>query len=606
MAFNGNIRWTSTFKSLNGTTCRIDIYMRDYTGSFVQSVKAADNPFFFEEDEDSDLLNAVLRYRTGYLRLMDEYDSTSTQSLNEIYPSAPFDRMVEVYYGSTMVFYGFIQVQDFNTELIPVPKVIELPVISSLGLFNKRNFSNTWQQPPTTVTLGSLLNTILTGTNYERVYFPKNSGKTSQYSEITLGEEIWSMVATPWNKDYHHSMNVSPINKVMTGETYEYIIEAICKAFGWICHETPTAIVFTAFDYEDTYSYYAVGHIGEVNQRNDTSIAPTAVTLTTYFEPADSDAVMQTINPDTGIEVNYEGEDFPGEFDFQRTYVPNDYGVQVMPSQISDPTESFSFCNLIPVPVLVEINTGVTALTFNSNNTISYGVQCVAYKDMDGVLISLVDTSVTTVDKFALRFYMKKRPGQKYAITYKIMGSTDGLLNHLSDNGIDEYYITTDIDATNNDYILVTFKYRYDANHPALPSYSLIFIHEINLSILEDGEPYARCRYKPVTDSDLIVPAGTAANITPKVTSNITMPISFYRLDNHLIGSVVRSTKVTEYPYLFQPRKKLTGIFKLTTNLTFPHIRLYSYLNKKWRIIAQRFDPWNDEMTLTMQHSPVL
>ena len=128
----------------------------------------------------------------------------------------------------------------------------------------------------------------------------------------------------------------------------------------------------------------------------------------------------------------------------------------------------------------------------------------------------------------------------------------------------------------------------------------------VNLSILEDGEPYARCRYKPVTDSDLIVPAGTAANITPKVTSNITMPISFYRLDNHLIGSVVRSTKVTEYPYLFQPRKKLTGIFKLTTNLTFPHIRLYSYLNKKWRIIAQRFDPWNDEMTLTMQHSPVL
>lgn len=606
----GNIRWTCSFKSLKETTCRIDIYMRNYTGSFVQTVAGAADPFFYEEDEDSDLLNTVLRYRTGYIRLMDEYDSSSTQSLNEIYPSAPFDRYVEVYYGSDLVFNGYIQVQDFNNELIPVPKVIELPVISPLGLFTHKNFSNTRYINPTSVTLGSLLDTILGSENYERLYYPKNTGKTTQYGEVTLGEKIWSLVVTPWNENFHHSMNVRPYNKVMTGETYSFILEAICKAFGWICHDTPTALVFTAFDYEDTYSYYAVGYIGDINHRGDSTIAPTAIALTTYFDPADKNSSVQTINPDTGIEVHYEGENLSSDFDFNRTYVPIDNGVQIMPSiipyidQFTANIEKFSFCNLIPVEYLNEINTGISVLTFDSNDKIIIAKQCVAYDDHIGVLMSLPSNQGTNL--FSLRLYMKKIPNQKFGFTYQMKAATDGLLNHLSDTGIAPYYVYTDFDNTHDDYLQVDFKYRYNAEHEALPSQALIFIYSIHLNVLEDSEPYASIRYAPASDSDIIAPAGTAEATTPKVSSSITMPISFYRMNDHLIGTEVRSTKVTEYPYLFQPRKKLTGIFKMTTNLTFPHIRLYSYLNKKWRIIAQRFDPWNDEMTLTMQHSPVL
>ncbi len=84
------------------------------------------------------------------------------------------------------------------------------------------------------------------------------------------------------------------------------------------------------------------------------------------------------------------------------------------------------------------------------------------------------------------------------------------------------------------------------------------------------------------------------------------MPISLYRLNDHLIGTIVRQTKVTEYPYLFQPRRELRARFKVVALADFYHARLFNYNNKNWRIIAQRFDPWNDEMTLTMQNCELL
>ena len=100
---NGNKKWTVPFVSLNGTSCRVDIYARDYAGDTVTELSlsntnapgcAAANPFEYSEDNDSDLLS-VIRYRTGYLRLIEhEYGG-----LADIYPSVNTDRYVEFYYG---------------------------------------------------------------------------------------------------------------------------------------------------------------------------------------------------------------------------------------------------------------------------------------------------------------------------------------------------------------------------------------------------------------------------------------------------------------------------------------------------------------------------
>ena len=82
--------------------------------------------------------------------------------------------------------------------------------------------------------------------------------------------------------------------------------------------------------------------------------------------------------------------------------------------------------------------------------------------------------------------------------------------------------------------------------------------------------------------------------------------MSLYRLNSNLIGDVVYDEKITTYPYLFEPRKELTSKFRVVDIPDYPHACLYSYLGKRWRIIAQQFRLRDDEFTLTMENSPIL
>lgn len=596
----GNIRWTSTFKSLSNTTCRIDIYERGYTGAFVQTVKAADNPFFYEEEEDSDILNTVVRYRTGYIRLIEEFESGSTTSLDSIHPTEAFDRYVEVYYGATLIFNGYIQVQDFSNEKVPVPRVVELPIISPLGLMNQQIFSNII--PPTQKTLGQLLNTALSG-HYSYVYLPKNYGYPNP---VSLDMTIMSTVVSPWNKDYHYSMNVAPASLIMKGESYAYIIEAICKAFGWVAHDMPGSLVFTAFDHEDIYCYYPIGHIGESGYQQDADIPITAETLEDYYTPADDAPSETTIMPDTGIEVEYEGDSYTKEFDFGHFHIPTQDAIVTMPSYASEPDETNSICNLVRIPSLQDTNVTGT-LSFDNNDLVALGRGCCAWNGKVGVMNSISGESSQSGNRelFWLRFYFKKRGGQSYRVTYDMEGRKNGYLLQLAVSGsdVDSFYVRNTVDPTNPEYVDVTFYYRWGGNYPALPSQAIIFITNIRLEVLEDAEPYAEYRYKPTGDSDIIP---EVYDPQPAITRSVNMPISLYRNNEHLIGSTVRTTKVTEYPYLFQPRKELTEKFRVVELADFYHAALWSYQNKNWRIIAQRFNPWNDEMTLTMQNCALL
>ena len=189
-------------------------------------------------------------------------------------------------------------------------------------------------------------------------------------------------------------------------------------------------------------------------------------------------------------------------------------------------------------------------------------------------------------------------------------GSLGQLANLTSD--IDEQYIYTSISNTDDYYVQVSFYYRWNSNNlPQLPIHALIFISDINLEVYEDNLPYTEYRFKPTGDSDVIGPDGDvnsihSGNVNPAISSSITMPISMYRLNDHLLGNSVRSTKVTIYPYLFLPRKQFVSLFRYASALTYPYMRLMSYQNKKWRIIAMKFSPRDDEYKLTMQHSSLL
>lgn len=594
-------RWTTTFKSRGGVTCLVKIYDPDFPSTIDPfDVKAAADPFSYEEDDSHDLLNDVMRYRTGYLRIIDD-DTEGYKNISAIYPQKAFDRYVEVYYDGVLSFTGYIQVTDFDDEQVPQPRVLEFPITSPLGLFDKKTFSNTAYMPPSMVTLGQMLSRALQSFSYERVYFPRNHGYPNP---VGLGMQCFSTLMSPWDDNYHFSVSSQWMNKVMKGQPLSYLIEAICKAFGWICHDTPTALIFTAFDYQGEYYYSPVDHISEAGYGDvATDIPTTAVAVTDYLTPADDHANIETIQPETGIEVEYEGDDGTIDFSFDRTYVDRDQGtdgVVTMTGMSPSDGERWSVCDMRPVPLVNEFwNLGT--ISFDTDGkVVSKGI--VAWNGHVGILFS---TGIQDEQICAIRQYVRKINNVSYGVKYDILTSnySIGALKEPDEpETFKAVHITTSITQT-DDYVNVIFTYHTGST--PLQSQYLIFIENIEFTRYVDSEPYASYREKPASASDVIDSTGSLDG-NPAISSSVTMPVSMYRKNDRLLGIQVRSTRLTTYPYLFTPRKELKARFRITSAMPWPYALMVTHLGKRWRVIAQQWEPWNDEMVLTLEHSSIL
>ena len=593
-------RWTTTFKSRGGVTCLVKIYDPDFPSTIDPfDVKAAADPFTFEEGDSQDLLNDVMRYRTGYLRIIDD-DTLGIKHIADIYPQKAFDRYVEVYYDGVLSFTGYIQVTDFDDEQVPQPRVLEFPITSPLGLFDKKTFSNTAYTPPRMVTLGQMLSRALQSFSYERVYFPRNHGYPNP---VGLGMQCFSTLVSPWNDNYHTSVTSDWASKVMKGEPLSYLIEAICKAFGWICHDTPTALIFTAFDYQGEYYYYPADHIAEAGYGGvATDIPTTAVAVNDYLTPADDHANIETIQPETGIEVEYEGDDGTIDFSFDRTYVDRAQGtdgVVTMPGMSPSDGERWSVCDLAAVPAVGEF-WSFGAISFDADGNVEIGKGLVAWNGHVGILVSVGSSNMVIGN---IRQYVRKINNVSYGIKYDIMTGSLGVLKEPDNpETFKAVHLQTTTTQTDN-YVEVEFK--YIASSTPLPTYSLIFIENIEFTRYVNSEPYASYREKPASASDVIDSTGSLDG-NPAISSSVTMPVSMYRKNDRLLGTQLRSSRLTTYPYLFTPRKELKARFRITSDMPWPYALMVTHLGKRWRVIAQQWEPWNDEVVMTLEHSSIL
>ena len=105
--------------------------------------------------------------------------------------------------------------------------------------------------------------------------------------------------------------------------------------------------------------------------------------------------------------------------------------------------------------------------------------------------------------------------------------------------------------------------------------------------------------------SDVIDPTGSLGG-NPAISNSVSMPVSMYRNNDRLLGTQVRSSRLTTNPYLFTPRKELKARFRITSAMPWPYALMVTHLSKRWRVIAQQWEPWNDEMVLTLEHSSIL
>ena len=320
------IKWRLQFKSLNNTGCLVNIYEDGYTGSSADTTKTgadvpfavetgvteltgADVPFEYEEDDSSDLLEFI-RIKTGYLRVVE----SEFGALNSLMPTSIQHHFVEAFYGSERVFTGFMQCQEFDSPWVAAPRVLEFPVVSPLGLLEAINFS----VPDTheLVTLGTLMHEVMCGLNPSAS--STSSSPDSDYSNvinpsITDACDPWDFVTNstvfiPLNSEFeHYDPNIVGVvtPEMWIPQSYKYLIEGICKCFGWIVHDTPSSIVFSKYD--DTNSYYLqISVAGLLSFQRDQYdyIGMVTPSINQYYDNIDDNAMQTVILPLKEIIIN--------------------------------------------------------------------------------------------------------------------------------------------------------------------------------------------------------------------------------------------------------------------------------------------------------------
>ena len=275
-------RWTIPFKSLNGTDCRIDIYDENWTGS-VTTLSATDpnspgyasaNPFYYEEDDDEDLLT-VIRYRTGYINLIEK----TYNGLIDLYPETDTEHYIEFYYGSTLDFTGYIQAQNFENEWTAPPREIQLPVQSPLGLCDGMYFA---KAAPSIKYRDDYLTEITNGLNaaYTGSIFP----------DYAISFALRSIILCPLNEN----VNETDGSDLYEPKTYTDFLESFCYIYGLIVHDTPTKLVFSKFDENGSYS-------------GTTAVGSTVRNITDFFIIANDQHRESAVHPLKDIRIDYDG-----------------------------------------------------------------------------------------------------------------------------------------------------------------------------------------------------------------------------------------------------------------------------------------------------------
>lgn len=299
----GNKRWTIPFVSLKNVSCRIDIYKRGYTGSTVTTLAsnvsgapgcAAAQPFYWEEDDDESLLE-VIRVKTGYINLVE----TTRDGLADLYPSTNTEHFVEVYYGSDLVFTGFMQAQTFENEWGPAPRELSFPIISPLGIMDGFTFNTI--NPPTRVTFATLFREIISGSNgaYNYVRMQSTGGNPTTSINEFNSMNIQSLVVSSYKSKLEYG-STNPFE----GQDYLYFIEAVCNCFGLIAHDEPGRLVFSKFDNDNNY-YLTINSGGVVTLSQSASYYD----LDAEFENRSADNGESTVLPLNKITIDYEGDD---------------------------------------------------------------------------------------------------------------------------------------------------------------------------------------------------------------------------------------------------------------------------------------------------------
>ena len=638
------LRWRIPFTSRKGYYCHIDIYDPSYAGSTVIELSTtnpdapavpAPDPFYFEEDDDQDLLK-VVRIKTGYINLVE----TQFDGLTDIYATSLKSRYVEVFYDNTIVFRGYIQQQTFENDWRPAPREVSLPVISVLGLTESLSFDA--ELPLTDKSLGYYMKQLLRKveptdntaaiTRYNRVLFSGNAA-----GDITA--TIHPTVVTVDNPDFSKARLSS--TQPYKGITLYDLLEGICNAYGWIAHDMPTCILFTKFDNSSIYYYYPVDYsstndIETLSGRAVTQLPETDATLQlgNLMEPSADDSTITQIMPYRTVNAKYDGK-LVSKVDMTLDHMRAKRLFEITETE-QDVPRKYALATLVNA----DNNAKDISSSFFANNpgiTINwlFSADGVVPVDMEGQKRIMVQNPANLTSSgalFTMNFY--KRPmkdpnssiterlkldyqvafgNQIYAIDYAPLARNIELTFRLQcgnvtinksvsistsgDNLQGSIYFDDQELPNTNAVTLSVFM-----TNPSEMTYAIIAFDKLSLG------------YEEVVGRDYLVDTTDHENIGIGDGSDdvdVDMLINCRRIGSNMLGSSTHAF-VTYYNYLRQPQTRLQLRMMQYSgdiiNAPFAYINkiIYWQANWRWRLIALAFHPRDDEYTLTMHRSPAI
>ena len=637
---NGNKKWTVPFKSLNGASCRVDIYAKDYDGDTVTELSlsntnapgcAAANPFEYSEDNDADLLN-VIRYRTGYLRLIEhEYGG-----LADIYPSVNTDRYIEFYYGDTLDFTGYIMAQDFDNDWVAGPREIDLTICSPLGLASGTYFDWNDYTPPRWVSFFTLIKNslnLLDG-GYSGFYFPQYIPSSSSLVRVLVSLFVNSLTFCPWGDDY--DKNTSNLDGIYAPKSVEESLRMICTTFGVILHDCPGTPVFQRMDYQNDYTYFGLDDSRE-------AYVPSVIDLTTIAEIDSKDNKESLVLPLSKIEVTFDGEtDVPGMTMARcRGYS--------RPCALTDKEFCTNNPNIGDFTGTIATQEGIDSSGLIDTDKICLGAFGSGSLSEMIIFRPYLNTWQTNHIVCSYNFFEWNGEGMRLRFRHQYGESIEEMDNpQYSQLFTDSFYATIGVRIVTGDYyynsqtgwqqigssLIYSASWndgRTDCEIGFLPFYKATpspltvefyavdgniarWIHAIsNVQLL--NHKTATAQYLQGTkDPNKYTANGSPSNEEGSVSAGydiLAQTTNRIRYNENVIdgsswNDIVNNTPT--YPYLLQAQDRL----ELDMTMT-PQTPATLYLNRltvwnstsKWRVVARSFEAWNDLHTLTLHHSPI-
>lgn len=603
--------WTINFVSLNGTTCRAEI-----NGGGTQVLGAA-NPVTIEEDDSDDLLE-VVRYKTGYLNVIEETNG----QLDGLIPTTNTSHKVKIWYGTDLIFVGFMQAQTFENTWESAPRQMSFPIMSPLGLLADTKMVT--YNPPREVALSELMADVVDalngmGAEYDTVVWPKLA--STQLGNL-LNNKISSLVYCPFNSQ--HDASLASLNDGLFEPLYcQDFIEGFCNAFGLIVHDTPTNIVFSKFDHINDYLKCTAANLRTLTGvTTDTTTGATLSALTDRATPCDNDGRDSIVMPCEEVKVEYEGEYVESaELDFSHlTYNGQGSYSNMRTAWLKSNTPELTGVHLLDANIFNPTN---GRLRDAGASACSYGN---VSKQSEGILVNLPDDTLLGVNIFTVKFY--NRPtGNAMRLTFDVQWG-----NTIADLGNEEAHKNVGVVVKVGDlYYHGQVQNPWTTTQPNPFTYidsNNQFVWEI--TSVPDGMPIEVAFYQTTSQGSNPVQLIALNNIKldeiPSLyskylvykrdydifrlnngngigTQSVSRSISTNRMNSNQIGHTIING-FTTYRYMLTSQRRLQIQFKRTDTMPYWMYMCYmTFMSQQWRVISISQYPWNDYVVITMHRS---